>query len=178
MKKSLNFLLILSIICFGITLVLNFCSIAFYEFDFKITNEVIDNVNDVKGNPGSGEYLIIAGTIGLFADFATGFAILFFLILIPFFMQIAIIIFQVISRLFQIGNLKNWKNTGSKVFTIISITVQILLCILLFFILFSNLKISKILMFISLTINITSVVVFIREFIKMNKINNQVVINQ
>ena len=178
MKKSLNFLLVLSVICFGLTLILNVCSITFNEFDFKITNGIIESVNDSKGTPGSGEYFLIFGTLGILADLGLAFVILFLILGIPFFINGGIMLLQGIARIFQIGIEKNWKNIFSKILTIISIIMQIFLCILFLFCLISNLNISKILLFLSFAINVVSVVLFIKEFIKISKTNKQEVLNQ
>jgi len=141
----------------------------------------MENVNNAgEGNPGAGWYLLIVGGIGLGADLAMGFILIFILIFIPFFMNIFIVVSQGIARLFQIGLEKNWKNIVSKVFTVISILIQVLLCLLLLLILLTNLEISKILLFLALALNVTSVVLFIKEFIKMNRVDinsNSVIIN-
>ena len=173
MKKSLNYLLILSVICLALTSVLCFSSIIFSDFNlFPVSSEVVENVNNAgEGNPGAGWYLLIVGGIGLGADLAMGFILIFILLFIPFFMNIFIIASQGIARLFQIGLEKNWKNTVSKVFTVISIIIQTLLCLLLLLILLTNLEISKILLFLALALNITSIVIFIKEFTKMIRVN-------
>ena len=172
MKKSLSFLLYLSMACLVLTAVLNFTSFVFDDFNlFPITNEVVENFNEMEDNPSSGWYLILAGGGALLADFTIGIALVFILVFIPIMMNLLIIVFQIIARLFQIGAEKKWKNIVSKVFTVFSIIVQVQLCILLFFAVISEIQISKILLFISLAINITSVFFYSREFRKMNQKN-------
>lgn len=172
MKKSLNFLLILSIICLALISVLCFSSIVFNEFNFPFTNEVAENFNNMEeGNPGSGWYLLFAGGVALLGDFTILFFFVFLLIFVPFVMNFLIVIIQGVARLFQIGLEKKWKNIVGKVLTVISIIIEILLCIILLFIFISNVQVSKILLFLALTLNITTVVLFIREFINMNKVN-------
>jgi len=170
MKKSLNFLLILSIVCLIVTLVLNYCAITFNDFGFQLTKQVANNVSEMNGNPGTGEYLIIFGTLGLLADLAIIFVILILLLVVPFFTCVTVIIFQIIARLFQIGEEKKWKDIVSKVFTVLSIIVETIGCIVLICILISNLEVSKFLLFVSLVANIMVLVLFIREFIEMNKL--------
>lgn len=177
MKKSLNYLLIISIICLALTTVLCFSSIIFNEFNlFPFTSEVAENFNNAgSDNPGAGWYLLFAGGIALLGDFAIGLVLVFSLIFVPFIMNAFVLIIQCVARLFQIGVEKNWKGTVGKVLTVISIITQILLSIVLLINLISNIPVSKILLLLAFAINVTSVVLFIREFIKMNKYKKEVI---
>jgi len=179
MKKSLNFLLILSIIVLVLTLVINVSSIVFNDFDlFPMTSEIVENVeNSESGDPGAG-WLLLFTPFSIVGDFALAALLLVCVVIFPLWCCGIMIILQAAARLFQIGQEKKWKDIIGKVLTVISIITQVVLCIVLAFCLICNLDISKLLLFVSIIIHITSVVLFIKEFIKMNKTNIQVVINQ
>lgn len=167
MKKSLTKLLIIGIICLVVTYLLSILST---KINFVFTNEVQQTVEEMNGVPGSGAYLIFGGAMAITADLALAFAHAIMLG-IAFFMLFIIIILQIIARLVQIGDEKKWKNTTSKTLTTISVALQILLCIYLLFIMISNFMINKILFALVLALNITTVVLFIKELKKMKKLN-------
>ena len=168
MKKSYTKLLIIAIICLIGTCI--FSSLAM-QVEFSYTKQVGEEFNQMgTDNPGSGWYLLIGGGTALLADLAIALAYIMILgipVLILFF----ILISQLIARLVQIGEEKKWKNTTSKVFTIISIVLQIILCTYQLFIIICEFEINKILLSLSLILNITSVVLFIKELRKMKNIN-------
>lgn len=86
-----------------------------------------------------------------------------------------IVVSQSIARLIQIGTEKKWKNTTSKVFTYISIVLQVLVCLSLLFNILSNLIVNKILLVIALVLNIVCVVLFIKELLKIKKNNTEII---
>lgn len=170
MKKTFTKLLIISIICAIISFTLCLFSVKSNSFNFSTTNQVVDEVKEAgSDNPGAGWYLLLAGGTAAMADIAIGFAMIFLVLLIPGFMLFIIVISQGISRLVQIGEEKNWKNTTSKVFTYISIVLQILLVFVYIFNLLSNLNFNKFLLGLALTLNVASIVVFIKELPKIKK---------
>ena len=174
MKKIYNKLLIISIICAIISFALCFFSTINSGFDFTTTKGVVNDVNEMgSDNPGAGWYLLIAGGTAAMAEFAAGIAKLIIVILIPSLMLFIIMISQCIARLVQIGEEKKWKDITSKVITYISIVLQILVCFVLIFNLLSNLSFNKILVFISLVLNIVCVVLFIKELVKTKKLSTQ-----
>ena len=172
MKKSYTKLLIIVLLCLIGTCIFSCLAI---EVGFTYTEQVGKELNEMgTGNPGSGWYLLIGGGTALLADLAIALAYIMILgipVLILFF----ILISQLISRLVQIGEEKKGKNTTSKVFTIISIVLQIIICIYQLFIIICEFEINKILLSLALILNITSVILFIKELRKMKKINTQVV---
>lgn len=171
MKKSYTKLLIIAVICLIVTCV--FSSLAI-EVDFNYTKQVGEEVNKMGiDNPASGWYLIIGGGTALLADFTI--LLVYIMILgIPILTLFIIVISQLIARLVQIGEEKKGKNTTSKVFTIISIVLQIILCTYQLFIIICEFEVNKILLSLALILNITSVVLVIKELRKMKKINTQV----
>jgi len=166
MKKRVNFLLILSIVCLTLTTVLCFFSVIFEDFNFPATSIVMDNVNNASENdPGVGWYFLLAGSTALTIDILSGFAIIILLVFLPISISLLVVILQTLARLFQIGNNKKWKDITGQILSIISIIIQILLCNVLVFNLLSNFSVSKILLFLALFINITSIVLFIRQLL-------------
>ena len=171
MKKSFTKLLVISMICAILSFALCIFSIKTNNFNFSTTKEVVNDVNEMgSDNPGAGWYFLWAGGTAAMVDMAIGFAYLFLIILIPGFMLFIIIVSQCIARLVQIGEEKNWKNITSKVFTYISMTLQFLLVLVLIFDLVSNLSVNKILLVLALTLNISSIVLFIKELLKIKKV--------
>jgi len=171
MKKSLTKLLIIAIICLIVTCI--FSSLAM-KVEFAYTKQVGEEFNEMgTGNPGSGWYLLIGGGTALLADFAV--ALLYIIILgIPVVILFFILVSQLVARLVQIGEEKEGKNTTSKVFTIISIVLQIILCVYQLFIIICEFEINKILLSLALILNITSVVLFIKELRNMKKLNTEI----
>lgn len=168
MKKSYTKLLIIAIICLIGTCI--FSSLAM-QVEFAYTKQVGEEFNEMgTDNPGSGWYLLIGGGTALLADFAITLAYIIILG-IPVLILFLIMILQLIARLLQIGEEKKGKNTTSKVFTIISIVLQITLCTYQLFIITCQFEMNKILLSLACVLNITSVVLFIKELRKMKKIN-------
>ncbi|MBQ7137049.1 MAG: hypothetical protein IJO43_03650 [Bacilli bacterium] len=173
MKKRLNFLLILSIIFLVVTIVLGFLAIRFDGFNFPFLSKMSETFNNMENDPGAGWYLIFAGGAAILGDLALGLLLVWYIIFVPFIMNLLIIILQGIARLFQIGVEKDWKKIVSKVLTVLSIIIRILLCLLLLFISLLGFQVSQIILFILLAANIACVVLFIKEYIKMGKGNTQ-----
>lgn len=176
MKKIYNKLLIVAIICGVLSAILCCLSAMNYKFDFPATNNVVnETINLGSDNPGSGWYLLFAGGAGLAVDFAGAVATLLLILLIPCSILLAIIISQGIARLVQIGMQKRWKNITAKTFTYISITLQIVLCLMLLFLMMSNLSCNKILLLLALIANVICVVLFIKELKKSKKICTEII---
>lgn len=176
MKKILNKLLIISIICAIISFILCFFSARSNDFDFTTTKGVINEVNEMgSDNPGAGWYLLFAGGTAATIDFAMAISIMIFTLIIPGFLLFMIVVSQSIARLIQIGTEKKWKNTTSKVFTYISIVLQVLVCLSLLFNILSNLIVNKMLLVIALVLDIVCVVLFIKELSKIKKNNTEII---
>lgn len=171
MKKSLTKLLIIAIICLIISGL--FIRLSMNEFTFTFTEQVKEEFNEMdKDNPGAGWYLLIVGGTAFTTDLFLAFAYAI-LLGVPLLTLIIIVLLQIIARLMQIGEKKKWKDTTSKVFTSISIVVQILLCVYLLFIMICGFMINKLLLALVLALNITSVVLFIKELRKVKKNNTE-----
>lgn len=176
MKKILNKLLIISIICAIISFILCFFPARSNDFDFTTTKGVINEVNEMgSDNPGAGWYLLFAGGTAVTIDFAMAISIMIFTLIIPGFLLFMIVVSQSIARLIQIGTEKKWKNTTSKVFTYISIVLQVLVCLSLLFNILSNLIVNKMLLVIALVLDIVCVVLFIKELSKIKKNNTEII---
>lgn len=164
MKKNCNKLLIIAILCAIVSFVLCYFSAKSYELDFAITNNAVNETLDMgSDNPGAGWYLIFAGGAGFALDFAYGITVLFFALLVPAIILSAIIFFQCIARLIQIGKYRKWKYIIGKIVTCISVTLQLMLCLLLTCLLASNLPLNKILLLITLILNVFCIILFIRK---------------
>lgn len=173
MKKFYTKLLIVSIICTILVFILCFITLFINGFDFLATENVIDELNSAdRDMPGGAEYFLIKGGFSLLTDFTVGLAYLFITLIIPSFILLAIILSQSIARLFQISTEKKWKNITSKIFTYISLLLQILLFYRLFVI--SSLpNINTIATYIALFVNIFCIIFFIYTLIKLKKFENQ-----
>ena len=174
MKKNLLKLLVIAILCAIITLFFCFCSIK-YNSSFTTTEQVINEVNEGIDSPGAGWYLLFTGRTAVAMDFAMAISIMIFTLIIPGFLLFMIVVSQSIARLIQIGTEKKWKNTTSKVFTYISIVLQVLVCLSLLFNILSNLIVNKMLLVIALVLNIVCVVLFIEELSKIKKNNTEII---
>lgn len=170
MKKFFTKLLVVSIICSIIIFILCFIATFTTNFDFLATKKVVDEVNKAGGNtPGIGEYLLIMGGFALMLDVSAGVLLLFITLINPSFILIAIILSQSISRLFQIGSEKKWKNINSKIFTYVSLVLQFLLCSRLLLLLRLDFIINNVPILIALFINIFCIIFFIYTLIRLKK---------
>lgn len=168
MKKNLTKLLIISIICWIISIILFFGVAKNNILQFSFANHVANDVEKVEvDNIAARWYLLIFGGMSAVADITIVFAKFMTVILIPSGMALAIMISQLIARLVHIGKNKTWKNTTSKFFTYISLFLQFLLCLILIIILLSNIILNKTLMILALIIDIISIILFIKEIKKI-----------
>ena len=164
MKKNLTKLAIISIVCGIVLIMLCYFSIKYTPSFGQVYDEV---VNELGSDSGVGEL------IGLPISAVTemGIVIVYgFILLIPSAMIFIIILLQIIARLMQLGNEKNWKNITSKILTYISMVIQIFLSIILLFYIFSNLKVNKILLMIAFIINVICIITFIIELKKIRSL--------
>lgn len=176
MKKIFNKLLIITMVCAIISYILCFSSAINNDFDFTNTKGVVNEVNEMgSDNPGAGWYLLMAGGTAAILDVTAGIANLIIIILIPSFMLFVIMISQCVARLVQIGEQKKWKDITSKIFTYISVVLQILLCLVLIFSLLSNLSFNRVLLFLALILNIACLVLFIKNLANIKKINTEII---
>ena len=173
MKTFFTKLLVVSLICAILIFILCLTTISINNFNFLITEKILDSVNGIEGiMPGIGEYFLIMGGMAFMSDFAIRFLYIFIILIIPSFILLAIIFSQSIARLFQLKSEKKWKNITSKIFTYISLILQFLLFARLFIIL-SIPNINVIAIFIALFINIFCIVFFIYTLIKLKEFEAQ-----
>lgn len=176
MKKFYTKLLVVSIICTILVFLLCLITLFINGFDFLATEQAVDELNSaVRDTTGGGEYLLyflIKGGFSLMADFTVGLAYLFTTLIIPSFILLAIILSQIIARLFQIKSEKKWKTITSKIFTYLSLILQFLLFYRLFVIL-SIPNINTIATYIALFVNIFCIIFFIYTLIKLKKFETQ-----
>lgn len=177
MKRNFTKLLIISIICAIITFVCCYFSGKYMDYKFfSITEGIVNDVNQMgSDNPGAGWYLLIFGGGSLITEFGIVLLYFIFVIVIPALILSLVILLQVIARLFQIGNEKEWKRTTSKVLTYISMSFQILLGLELLSMIFA---LNNILLAIALISSIVGVVLFIKELKVMGKQTVEIVKEQ
>ena len=134
MKRMCSKILLVTFLCSLLTLLICFLTIKFDTIDyqgFELSKKVLEDVNKSDGAPGSGEYLLIAGTLSFSADIIgiLGLAIFygFILFLIPLALIGLVLLFDLIARLVQLGEPKSSKNTASIVLLIIAIVIHFVL---------------------------------------------------
>lgn len=175
MKKFYTKLLVVSIICTIFVFMLCLITLFINGFDFLATEQAVDELNRSVNDTDGGEYLLyflIKGGFSFMLDFTVGITYLFITLIIPSFILLAIILSQIIARLFQISTEKKWKTIASKIFTYISLMLQFLLFARLFVIL-SIPNINVVAIFIALFINIFCIIFFIYTLIKLKKFETQ-----
>lgn len=156
MKDIMKKMLLITGICSLLVILFNYFSVYFDDFNlFAVTSYFFEQGPEVG---------VILFPISLLADFAAALAWMFLMFVIPSFIAIVIFVIQLVSRLFQIGSIKKWKNTVSKVLSYISISIQILLSIYLVLVFISTLNL---LLLVSCSAIITSVVLNIKEMKKI-----------
>lgn len=162
MKKAYTKALIFSLLCAIITIFL--CFIAFkYHTNFNIFSATEKVVNETKnGNPGDGEYFLIAGGLSVIGGIGALLVLFILIFLLPGIMSFAIFILQAISRLVQIGSENKCKNITCKVFTYISIILEIVLCIDIFIVIISTYISNKFSLIIVLLVNILCIIFYFK----------------
>ncbi len=165
MKTKTKKILITTIIVLLLITIACFVSAQIYSKklgELFITSKIYNSIPS-ESTPGAGEFLLIAGTLGLITDFTSIVTYYYLLIFLPIIIILSSIIIQIIARLFQIGNPSKTKNTISKCLLWLSIAILIILCI--YFIIFVvDFKIISHL--IPLLICIAAIVLNIKELIK------------
>ncbi len=156
MKNIIKKMLLITGVCSVIVILFNYLSVYFNDFNlFAVTSYFFEQ------SPEAG---VIFFPISFLADLANALAWMFLMFVIPSFIAIIIFGIQLVSRLFQIGGTKKWKNTVSKVLSYISISIQILLSLYLVLVFISTLNL---LLLVSCSAIITSVVLNIKEMKKI-----------
>ncbi|MBE6150422.1 MAG: hypothetical protein E7162_01205 [Firmicutes bacterium] len=159
MKNIIKRMLLITGVCSVIVILFSYLSVYFADFNlFTVTSYFFEQSPEVG---------LVLFPIAILADLANALALMFVMFVIPSFIAIIIFGIQLISRLFQIGGIKKWKNTVSKVLSYISISIQILLSIYLVLIFISTLNL---LLIVSCGAIITAIVLNIKEIKKIKNV--------
>jgi len=158
MKKNLNKLIIISLISIFIIFILGCLAVKFSDFNlFSLTSNLF------KEDKAAGVLLF---PVTILADLGLIIFLGFILLVIPTGTTIIIFINQCIARLFQLGKEKQWKNTTSKVFTILSTSILIILVVTLSFVFLISLNLILLLL---MSVIIVDIVLFIKEMKLINQ---------
>lgn len=159
MKNIIKRMLLITGVCSVIVILFSYLSVYFADFNlFTVTSYFFEQSPEVG---------LVLFPIAILADLANALALMFVMFVIPSFIAIIIFGIQLVSRLFQIGGIKKWKNTVSKVLSYISISIQILLSIYLVLIFISTLNL---LLIVSCGAIITAIVLNIKEIKKIKNV--------
>lgn len=159
MKNIMKRMLLITGVCSLIVILFNYLSVYFDDFNlFAVTSYFFEQ------SPEAGAVFF---PMAILADFANALAWIFVLFVIPSFVVIILFGIQLISRLFQIGGIKKWKNIVSKVLSYISISIQILLSIYLVLVFISTLNLF---LLVSCCAIITAIVLNIKEIKKIKNV--------
>lgn len=170
MKKSFNKLLIVSIISMILTGILCFAVIVSTDF----TQFAMQGLEE----DSSGIDLATQESVELLqkrmCDSMIVLSYVTFVIVTPTMFSLMILVSQIFARLFQIGELKNWKYITGLVFTYLSVVTFTLMSLNMFVnIILCVSVIEKVFMGIACLINVITLVLFIKELIKMDKISKK-----
>lgn len=159
MKNIIKRMLLITGVCSVIVILFSYLSVYFADFNlFTVTSYFFEQSPEVG---------LVLFPIAILADLANALALMFVMFVIPSFIAIIIFGIQLVSRLFQIGGIKKWKNTVSKVLSYISLSIQILLSIYLVLIFISTLNL---LLIVSCGAIITAIVLNIKELKKIKNV--------
>lgn len=145
MKKIFTKILIISIICLLASMIMCYFSAIFIgttamenDVEKSIYRQKLDILNAEWKMPSSGNaiklhsYILTIPILALetgFETFENGILIFMLIAVIPIIILGIITILQIIARSIQIGKEQEWKNLTSRMITIISIIIQIMLCL-------------------------------------------------
>lgn len=175
LKKMSNKSIIASLIVLIITFILGLIFIKNIDFDFTATKTTVDElISNVDGNnPGAGEFMLISLLVGGGLTFLGEVGLLlmtaFCYLVIPVCTNGIISIINIVSRLFQIGIDKNWKNITTKVLLYIATILQGILSVYLLILSFTGFGLIYILIYLMLAIN---VYVFVKHILNLKSIKN------
>jgi len=164
--------LIVSAIVLTITFVLGLIFIFNINSDFVITKTIFGEMTSpVEGNtPGAGELFLLSLVVsGLTFLGELGLLVLvaFLYFVIPVGANILSLIINIIARVFQIGEHRNWKNITTKVLLYSSTVLQGILNVYLLFLSFLGFDLIYVLIYLILIVNIFG---FIKNIINLRNI--------
>lgn len=158
MKRLTNKLLLITFVSSIVAIIFFVLAVQFNDFTlFSITNSFFEESTEIG---------LILFPISILADFAAIFMYFLLILIVPGLWLLVSIIMQIIARLFQIGEMRKWKDVTSKVFSYISLSLQILLFLYLILIFISTFNILLLFSIISVVVGI---VIYIKEMVKNKK---------
>lgn len=177
MKTVSGKIIIMSLIATVVTLIMGIIFFINTDSDFVATKTIWGKMTEgVSGDtPGSGELVLIASLISglaFFGELAAFGVIIFAYFLIPFAANMLTLVFNLIARLFQIGESREWKDVTTKALLYFSIILQGLLNLYILFLCFTGYGLVYISVYLMLIINVFA---FIKNILSMRKckIQNQ-----
>ena len=176
LKTANKKIIIMSIITLVITIGLGIFFMVSLNADFVATKTIWGRMTaGVSGDtPGSGELVLIASLISgltFLGELTAIVIIIFAYILIPFAANALIMVFNLIARLFQIGESKEWKDVTTKALLYFSIVLQGILNIYILFLCFTGYGLAYIAVYLMLIINVFA---FVKNIVNLRKSNNQI----
>lgn len=170
-KVASKKILIRSVIILFLTFVLGLVFLFNTNSDFVATKTIWGKMTEGVGGdtPGSGELVLIASLISgltFLGELAAFGVIIFAYFLIPFAANILTLVLNLIARLFQIGESREWKDVTTKALLYFSIVLQGLLNLYILFLCFTGYGLVYISVYLMLIIN---VFVFINNILNLRK---------
>jgi Ca2+/Na+ antiporter len=142
------------------------CCIPIESIGESYTKQVVSQIQEMNGAPGSGEAFVILMPFTVLSDLGRVLYVAIFNILIPGATLLSILVLQICARLFLIGEKKKWKNIVSFVLTVTSaLVVSTLLCTLMLSI--------GILKFVCVFLTLILCIIYVIEIVKMAKKLNE-----
>lgn len=165
MKKNFSKLLIIAFLCLFLTLLL-----CVFSINIGNANSLTEDIISLTVDTNAPLFLLFGLGVGLLGDLSYAIIISFTVLILPTFLLLIITILQIVARLMQIGVEKHWKNITSRVLTWISIVLQVLVCCVLIFNILNYPIVRKFVLVVALGLNITSIVLFVKELVKSKKL--------
>ena len=171
MKTESGKIIVMSLIATVVTLIMGIIFFFNTNSDFIATKTIWGKMTEgVSGDtPGSGELVLIASLISglaFFGELAALGVIIFAYFLIPFAANMLTLVLNLIARLFQIGESREWKDVTTKALLYFSIVLQGLLNLYILFLCFTGYGLVYISVYLMLIIN---VFVFIKNILNLRK---------
>ena len=169
-------MIIMMLIVLGVTFIMGLIFVFYTDHEFLVTRTVWSTMTEgVDGDtPGGGELILISAFVSgmtFLGELTIIIIIIAMFLVIPVVVNSLALIINLIARLFQIGESKNWKNITTKVLLYVSIVLQGLLSIYILFLCFTGCGLVYITVYLMLIINVFGVVKNILNNINSKKIS-------